>query len=550
MQSSSNLSMTLTAQHNQQKHIWWKHGVIYHIYPRSFYDANDDGIGDLPGIIEKFDYLIDLGIDAIWLSPIYVSPMYDWGYDIRDYYNIDPCFGTLDDFKKLLAIAHSNNIKIIMDMVLNHTSHLHPWFIESFSSLDNPKRNWYIWHDPVNGKTPNNWKSAYLSSAWQWHEPTQQFYLHSFLKEQPDLNWHNPEVKEEMFNVMRYWLDIGVDGFRLDVINYCYKDNRLRNNPFSLNPFNEQIEKYNRNRPENYTLVQEIRQRIDSYNDRMVVGEVFSYPPGNPELSASYLCNGKGLNLAFDFSLLYQPLDARKIYKSIKRWYNAIPQNCWPCNVLSNHDQPRYADKHNSDNTDAVQRLLALMLLTLRGTPFIYYGEEIGMKNCSIPLRHIKDPAGKRFWPIYRGRDCSRAPMQWSDEPNAGFSRSCSWLPIDSNYRTINVKNQIKDRYSLLNFFKDCIHLRKKHTALTYGLWEPLEKGKHGIFAYLCKTDQETLCIILNFNNNPTMLNHRYEAQWKVLYSTHRSKFEHFADLRMQCYPYEATILQKVGDLS
>jgi len=543
--------MTLTQQRNvHQPYTWWKHGVIYQIYPRSFYDSNDDGIGDIPGIIEKFDYLVDLGIDAIWLSPIYTSPMYDCGYDISDYYSIDPSFGTLEDFKKLLAIAHSKNIKIIMDMVLNHTSHLHPWFIESSSSKDNPKRNWYIWHDPVNGKYPNNWKSAYLTSAWEFHQPTGQYYLHSFLKEQPDLNWHNPEVKQAMFNVMRYWLDMGVDGFRFDVINYCYKDKKLKNNPFSLNPFDEQIEKYNKNRPENYILVQEIRKLLDSYENRMAVGEVFCYPPGNPQLSASYLCNGNGLHLAFDFSLLYQPFNARKIYTCLKRWYSAIPENCWPCNVLSNHDQPRYADKHSQDDNDSVKRLLALMLLTLPGTPFIYYGEEIGMKNSSIPLRAIVDPAGKRFWPLYKGRDCSRTPMQWSDEANAGFTNSLSWIPIDSNYRTINVKNQLKDRYSLLNFFKDCIRIRKKHPALTHGTWKPILKGRQGVLAYIRQTNQETLCIILNFNNHPSSIHYHLEAQWKVLFSTHRSKFEHFADIRLQCYPFEATILQKIGELA
>lgn len=542
--------MTLIQQLNvHHPYTWWKHGVIYQIYPRSFYDSNDDGIGDIPGIIEKFDYLVDLGIDAIWLSPIYTSPMYDCGYDISDYYSIDSSFGTLEDFKKLLAIAHSKNIKIIMDMVLNHTSHMHAWFIESSSSKDNPKRNWYIWHDPVKGKTPNNWKSAYLTSAWEFHQPTGQYYLHSFLKEQPDLNWHNPEVKEAMFNVMRYWLDMGVDGFRFDVINYCYKDKKLRNNPFSLNPFDEQIERYNKNRPENYTLVQEIRKLLDLYKNRMSVGEVFCYTPGNPQLSASFLCNGNGLHLAFDFSLLYQPLNARKMYTCLNRWYNAIPENCWACNVLSNHDQPRYADKHSQDDSDSVKRLLALMLLTLPGTPFIYYGEEIGMKNSSIPLRAIVDPAGKKFWPLYKGRDCSRTPMQWSDETNAGFTNSLSWIPIDSNYRTINVKSQLKDRYSLLNFFKDCIRIRKKHPALTHGTWKPILKGRQGVLAYIRQTNQETVCIILNFNNHPVSIHYHLEAQWKVLFSTHRSKFEHFADIRLKCYPFEATILQKLGEL-
>jgi len=543
--------MTSIQQHNKHPHdyLWWKHGVIYQIYPRSFYDANDDGIGDLPGIIKKFDYLIDLGIDAIWLSPINTSPMYDCGYDVSDYYSIDPIFGTLKDFKELLAIAHSNNIHIIMDMVLNHTSQLHPWFVESSSSRYNMKNDWYIWHDGFNGKPPNNWKSAYLSSAWKKNEMRRQYYLHSFLKEQPDLNWHNQQVKHAMFDMMQYWLDLGVDGFRFDVINYCYKDKNLRNNPFSFKPFNDQIEKYNKNGLESYILVQEIRKLIDKYDNRMTVGEVFSYPPGNPALSASYLCKGKGLHLAFDFSLLYQPFDSHKIYRCIKNWYNHIPEHCWPCNVLSNHDQQRYADKFSQEDNDSIKRLMALLLLTLWGTPFIYYGEEIGMKNTSIPLHKIVDPAGKRFWPIYKGRDCARTPMQWSDEANAGFSHTMCWLPIDSNYRTINVKHQLKDRYSLLNYYKDLIRLRKNHYALTHGSWEPLIKGKNGIIAYIRKADSETLCMLLNFNDHATHIHHHYEAQWKVLFSTHRSRFEHFADLRIDCYPFEATILQKIGDL-
>ncbi len=309
----------------EEKWTWWKHGVIYQIYPRSFYDSNGDGVGDIPGIIEKLDYLEELGIDGIWISPVNISPMYDFGYDISDYYNIDPVFGTLDDFKKLVRESHKRGIRIIMDLVLNHTSHLHPWFMESRSSVDNPKRDWYIWRPGNEKKPPNNWESAFSGTAWKFDGITGEYYLHSFLEEQPDLNWENRDMKKEMFRMVRYWLDLGVDGFRLDVVNFLIKDKYFRNNPRRIISGIFRNHKYGRNRPGVHELMREFREILDSYDEKMAVGEVFNLPP-SPGMSADFLGNGTDeLHLAFDFSLMYRMWNARSFYKTIRRWMKTIP---------------------------------------------------------------------------------------------------------------------------------------------------------------------------------------------------------------------------------
>jgi alpha-glucosidase len=533
------------------KRTWWKHGVLYQIYPRSYYDSDGNGIGDIPGIIQKLDYLADLGVEGIWLSPVNTSPMHDFGYDICDYRGIDPVFGTMEDFDRLLEESHRRNIRIIMDMVMNHTSYLHPWFLESASSRENPRRDWYIWRDGRGGKPPNNWRSAFFGSAWEWHEGPGQYYLHSFLKEQPDVNWRNPELRKAMYGEMRFWLDKGVDGFRLDVINWFVKDGRFRNNPFSFNPFNNQVEKYNRNRPESHEIARELRRITNEYEDRMLVGEVFSYPPGDPALSASYLGeNNDELHMAFDFSLMYRWWNAWRFYRSIRRWQHAVPEGGWPCNVLSNHDQPRNYNRYAAGaEAQKRARLAAVMLLTLRGTPFIYYGEEIGMSNFRIPREKIADPAGKKFWPFYIGRDCARTPMQWSAAANAGFTTGKVWLPVGMDYRTVNVESQIHDRYSLLNLYRSLIWLRKKHKALSHGRWKPLAKGAAGVLAYLREYGRERICVVLNFTKKNREFSAGNPGQWKVVYSTHRSEYEHFVELRFQLYPFEASVIEKIGEL-
>lgn len=533
------------------KWIWWKHGVIYQIYPRSFYDSNGDGIGDIPGIIEKLDYLKDLGIDAIWLSPVNTSPMYDFGYDISNYREIDPVFGSKKDFRDLIKEAHARDIKIIMDMVLNHTSHLHQWFIESRSSLDSPKRDWYIWREGKKGKPPNNWIAAFGGSSWEKDESSGQYYLHSFLKEQPDVNWRNNELRDAMYSEMRYWLDHGVDGFRLDVVNWFVKDGDFRNNPPSLRPQQLQKHRFDRNRPETHEIMKEIRTVVDSYRDRMTVGEVFSLPPGDPKLSASYLGDGSDeLHLAFDFSLLYKWWNARTVYRTIRRWMEKIPEDGWACHVLSNHDQPRSMSRFGGGR-DAIKRarVAATLLLTLKGTPFIYYGEEIGMRNIRISRKDIQDPLGKKYWPLYQGRDPARAPMQWSSDENAGFTRGNIWLPVNSDFRKVNVAADAADKYSMLNHYRALIRIRKKKKALHMGDWIPLIKGAGKIIAYTREYQDQKIFIALNFSDKQKKLSLKNRGQWRVISSTHKFVNEHFTDLDFGLMPYEATIVQRIGDL-
>ena len=528
---------------------WWKHGVIYQIYPRSFFDSNDDGIGDLQGIIRKLDYLEDLGIDALWLSPVNMSPMVDFGYDISDYTAIDPIFGTMADFDELLHKAHGKGIKIIMDMVLNHTSHLHPWFQTSRLSRNNPKHHWYIWQDGKKKKPPNNWICLLGNSAWTWDETSGQYYLHSFLEQQPDLNWRNSEVKKAMFKNITYWLEKGVDGFRLDVVNYLIKDEQFRNNPTRLGMVLFQKHVFNRNQPETHDLLKELRRLVEHYSGRMLVGEITTLPPADPKLSASYLGNGEDeLHLAFDFSLIYRWWNARLFYRCIKKWNNSVPEKGWPCYVLSNHDQYRSASKYGSGkDIDKRARVAAALLLTLRGTPFIYYGEEIGMTNLKITKKEICDPMGKKYWPFFSGRDLSRGPMQWSSEIYAGFSKVKPWLPVLKNLERLNVKTQMNDRYSLLNFYKKLISLRKKKRALSMGEWIPVLKGFKGMLGYYRIYDHEKLFIILNFTRKEKKMHIHDSGQWKVRLSTHRFADTYFNDLNFYIYPYEATILELVG---
>ncbi len=530
---------------------WWKNGVMYQVYPRSFYDSNGDGIGDIKGITQKLDYLSWLGIDALWLSPVNVSPMYDFGYDISDYYDIDPCYGSLDDFDELITESHNRGIKIIMDLVVNHTSHLHKWFIESRSSTGNKRRHWYIWHSGNKGKPPNNWKSAFGGSAWEFDSHTGEFYLHSFLKEQPDLNWRNPETRRAIHKMMRFWLDRGVDGFRLDVVNWFVKDERLRSNPFTIKPFDPEKHKYDRNRPEVHEYMKELRQVMDAYDERMTVGEVFTLPPGSPELSASFLGNGSDeLHLAFDFSIMYRLWGAGRFYRCIKKWAAAIPHEGWQCNVLSNHDQPRGRSRFlGGADSEKRARVAAVFLLTIKGTPFLYYGEELGMKNTRLSRNEIVDPLGRRYWPVYRGRDCARTPMLWSGRQNAGFSHARPWLPVDSDYKKLNVRAQSGDRYSILHLYRNMILLRKKHRALHEGNFIPVIRGFSNVLAYFRTHGDESFFIALNFSSKERSVHAGHPGQWRVMLSTHRTRYEHFTSLKITLAPYEATVLMKIGDL-
>ncbi|MBN2080099.1 MAG: alpha-glucosidase [Spirochaetes bacterium] len=530
---------------------WWKHGVIYQVYLRSFYDSNGDGIGDIPGVIEKLDYLADLGIDAIWLSPVNASPMHDCGYDISDYNRIDPVFGDGEDFRRLVKEAHGRGMRIIMDLVLNHTSHLHPWFLSSRSSRRSPKRDWYLWSDGTRNRPPNNWRSVFGGSAWKWDELTGQYYLHSFLEEQPDLNWRNPAVREAMFAVVRYWLDRGVDGFRLDAVNWLIKDRRLRNNPAPPGLPLFQAHRYDRNRRSTHNVLGELRRILDGYGERMAVGEVFTLPPGNPALSARFLGDGTdGLHLAFDFSLIYRPWSARRYYRCLRRWERAIPPGGWPCHVLSNHDQRRGISRFGGGRGGEMRaKVAAALLLTARGTPFIYYGEEIGMKNQSIARCRVHDPLGKRYWPLFPGRDPARTPMQWTPGKNAGFTTGPAWLPVGVDYPKVNVEVQSRDRYSLLSFYRSLLSVRNATPALHRGDWSPVVKGHRGVLAYYRTHGKETVFVALNFSDRPRRLHLRHRGQWKVLLSTHRFVNTHFTSLEFTLSPCEATVLKKIGDL-
>jgi alpha-glucosidase len=527
--------------------IWWKHGVIYHIYPRSFCDSDGDGIGDLRGITSKLNYLQHLGVDAIWLSPVYKSPMIDFGYDVSDYCSIDPVFGTMDHLKELLVEAHKKGIRIIMDMILNHTSNLHPWFIESGSSADNPKRNWFIWRSGTNGKKPNNWKSVYGGSAWEYDSRTNMYYLHTFFKEQPDLNWRNREVKQTFNRIFKFWLDFGIDGFRLDAINMIVKDKKFRNNPALLTGLISRKKWHTRNQRKSYKIVQNLRKLMDSYDDRMCVGEIYTLPPGDARLSGSYLGSGdNSIHLTFDFSLFFRRWGARNYFKTIEQWYSSIPDKGWPSNVLSNHDLRRGINRFGPGNIKFKRaKVAAALLLTLKGTPFIYYGEELGMQNGKITLKNIRDPLGKKFWPLYSGRDKARTPMQWSDMLHAGFTQGKPWLPLNMDYKSVNVQNELGEQHSLLNFYIALIKLRKEYPSLYAGNWEPKVKGRKNLIAYYRISGNQKIFIALNFSSAKRKhLYFRKPLTAKVLLSTHQPHQKIITFSHLILSPSEATILE------
>jgi len=484
------------------KYTWWKHGVIYHVYIRSFYDSNNDGIGDLEGLRQKLQYIKELGVDAVWLSPFYKSPNVDFGYDVADYMSVDGAYGCMADFDRLLSEAHQLGLKIIIDMILNHTSDHHPWFVESRSSVDNPKRDWYLWEKPVGGKRPTNWKSSFGNSAWELDEQTNEYYYHSFMKSQPDLNWRNSAVKEAMFSQVRFWLEKGVDGIRLDVINYIVKDKKMRNNPGIIDRVLFSKKVFTRNRNKSIKIIKELRALLDEYPGRMSVGEIYTLPPGNPALVAKYIDDGKhALHLAFDFSLIFTRWNARKVGQSIQRSYKKLPKKGWPTIVLSNHDLNRSFSRPFCQKTrSAKARLKALLMLSLKGTPFVYYGEEIGMSDNNISRNKMLDPLGRRYWPFYCGRDRGRTPMQWNTSVNSGFSEAEPWLPVHANYSAVNVETELNDRGSILHLYKEIIALRKKHPALLKGKWELFDSGNSKILAYKRKWKKTHVLVLLNFS--------------------------------------------------
>ncbi len=522
--------------------LWWKDGVIYQIYPRSFADSNGDGLGDLSGIISHLDYLVDLGIDAIWLSPIYPSPDKDFGYDVSDYCSVDPRFGNLADFDRLLVQAHQRGIHVILDMVMNHTSNQHEWFKQSSSSRENPKRDWYIWQDH-----PNNWQASFGGKAWEHDARTGQYYLHLFTKEQPDVNWRNPEVRKAQLDVFRFWLERGVDGFRLDVFNAYFKHPHFPNNPpkLGLRGFDRQSHIHDMDQPEMISLLQELRILLDSYPERYAVGETYLV---TPQKTLSY-CGPDKLHAAFsfDFTTVTSELAvALKIYpwnptwilqKILSREQAFSAAGVWPTNVMSNHDLPRAASRYARGENDAQARIAMALLLTLRGTPFIYYGEEIGMRDIHLHRNEILDPSGKNYWPLYKGRDGCRSPMQWNDRPFAGFSSARPWLPVNPNHIHRNVVAQQIDPNSLFNFTRKLLSLRRSFPALHRGDFVPL-KTRRGVLSYLRTIKEQTSLVAMNFTGRSATYP-LPKGKWDIILAGNEDLIEASAPLA----PFEVRIL-------
>ncbi|HEX6270563.1 MAG TPA: alpha-amylase family glycosyl hydrolase [Anaerolineales bacterium] len=491
-------------------YLWWQTGVIYQIYPRSFQDRDGDGIGDLPGITQRLDYLSDtLGVDAVWLSPIYPSPMHDFGYDVADYTDIHPLFGTMQDFDRLLDEMHKRGLKLILDLVPNHTSDEHPWFVESRSSRDNPKRDWYIWRDPApDGGPPNNWLSHFGGPAWTFDERTGQYYLHQFVKQQPELNFRNPDVLNAMLDVMRFWLERGVDGFRVDVIGLMMKDPLFRDEP--PNPAWDGVNKYaslqhiyTANLPEVHELICQMRDVLDSYDDRMMVGE--TYVP-NDELVKYYgTPERRECHLPFNFQLILARWDAAGIRKMVDDYESVLPADAWPNWVMGNHDQHRLATRVGPEQA----RVANMLLLTLRGTPTCYYGDELGMQNVPIPPEKIQDPPAVNQPEIAHlvGRDPERTPMQWNASTNAGFSPPDTkklWLPLAPDYKEVNVAKQLDNPRSMLNYFRKLLAYRKNSPALRVGNYRSLDAGsaeaQANCFLYERQAGDQRVLVALNFS--------------------------------------------------
>ncbi|MFX0146122.1 MAG: alpha-glucosidase [Candidatus Hodarchaeota archaeon] len=550
---------------------WWQKTVVYQIYPRSFNDTTGNGIGDLRGIIEKLDYLEDLGVETIWISPFFKSPQKDHGYDVSDFRSIDPVYGTLRDFDELLSRIHNKNMKMVLDLVLNHTSDEHPWFRESSSSRGNSKRNWYIWRDgrKSDGKRPpNNWKSMTGGSAWKYDNLTDQWYYFHFLPFQPDLNYRNPEVKEEMFNTMRFWLDKGVDGFRLDILHSIYEDEELRNDKLSwrLLPSDKHVDtlfykhKYDLNLPETFDFAMDLRCIMDEYEpERFLVGEVFGTIE---ELARYYGPNNNGLHTVFlfEFTSTIPSFKPKKIRRIISRVEDALPTPFTPTYVYGNHDRNRYISLVNNDIQKT--KLLVMLQLTLRGIPFIYYGEEIGMSNVFFNLKESQDPIAQKlaFFPVTflarvfgfsLTRDRCRTPMQWTSEQNAGFSVSRTvepWLRIPDSYKMINVEKEKEDPSSLFNFYRKLLKIRIENRPLSEGAFEfiDVKKLKNKCLAYRRYIDNVQLDIYLNFNKTTIMLDYPNQDK-QLLFSTLINRVD--LDLktnkaRINLSPFEGIILK------
>ena len=477
---------------------WWREAVIYQIYPRSFQDTNGDGVGDLTGVIQRLEYLEWLGVDALWLSPIYPSPMADYGYDVSDYCDVDPVFGDLKTLKALVAEAHEKGMKVILDYVPNHTSDRHPWFRDSRSSRAAAKRDWYVWRDPAaDGGPPNNWISHFGGPAWTFDPATGQHYYHAFLPEQPDLNWRNPDVQREMLDGLGFWLDLGIDGFRVDALSALFEDERLRDNPPNpawtptMPPSKRQSPLHTSDLPEVHEAVGAMRATLEAYPDRVLIGEL--YLPIE-QLVLYYGREGKGAHLPFNFHLISTAWTAAAIAALVKAYEAALPPGAWPNWVLGNHDQKRIAARLGPEQA----RIAAMLLLTLRGTPTIYSGDEIGIPSVAIPPEAVCDPV-ERMEPGF-GRDPARTPMAWDSSPCAGFSKTKPWLPLHADWPTRNVSAMSADERSILTLHRRLIELRRQRAVLRLGGYGEM-RADGDCFVFERRLADERLAIVLNFGD-------------------------------------------------
>ncbi|WP_300531184.1 alpha-amylase family glycosyl hydrolase [uncultured Mameliella sp.] len=495
---------------------WWRGAVIYQIYPRSYQDSNGDGVGDLNGITARLPYVASLGVDAIWISPFFTSPMKDFGYDVSDYCDVDPMFGSLSDFDVMVDTAHKLGIRVMIDLVLSHTSDQHPWFAQSRANRDNPKADWYVWADPKpDGTPPNNWLSIFGGSAWHWDARREQYYLHNFLTEQPDLNFHNPDVQEALLNVVRFWLDRGVDGFRLDTINFYVHDQQLRDNPPlpvdqrdasiapRVNPYNHQLHLYDKNRPENLDFLARFRAVLDEYDATTAVGEVGDAQKGL-EIMGEYTAGDERVHMCYSFEFLSgtQP-DAARIADVMERVDTVVPDG-WACWAFSNHDVVRHASRW--ELSPSAQKAFATLMMCLRGSVCIYQGEELGLPEADVPFEDLQDPYGIEFWPEFKGRDGCRTPMVWEkSNQNGGFTTGDPWLPVSHAHLGHAVSEQEHDPGALLHHYRKAIHFRATHPALVKGTHDKV-KATGSIVHFIRNHEGEEVFVAVNMSGEPAVI--------------------------------------------
>ena len=490
---------------------WWRGAVIYQIYPRSYQDSNHDGIGDLAGIIHRLDHVASLGVDAIWISPFFRSPMLDFGYDVSDYRDVDPMFGSLGDFDALIQRAHDLGVKVLIDLVLSHSSNQHGWFVESQSSRDNSKADWYVWADAKpDGSPPNNWLSIFGGSAWEWNADRMQYYLHNFLKEQPDLNFHNPEVQNELLDIARFWLDRGVDGFRLDTINFYFHDKELRDNPAleperrnssiapEVNPYNWQDHLHDKNQPENLEFLRKLRALMEEYPATTAVGEVGDAQYGL-DIQAQYTSGDDKMHMCYSFDFLSATEPTPERIGDVITTYEDRIGDGWACWAFSNHDVVRHPSRWNMG--EEARRLYAGLLMCLRGSVCIYQGEELGLTEAYVAFEDLQDPYGIRFWPKFKGRDGCRTPMPWvSDNQNGGFSDAKPWLPMAVEHLERAVNTQQNDEASTLAFYRNMIRFRQSFPALVKGSFEFVTHAE-GIVSFIREHEGQSVFCAFNLTN-------------------------------------------------